>query len=347
MWTSRPIVRTTIRRQAVRLSTAKPAVTSKLPDGIHVSSVWRTPSSPKPPVSAVATTTIPIAHAIPTAQTGTRWARFPSRRPTTAVNRKPNRGRAMISGTSRSNISRSLAHRVVLVDQRRLLVAVDRDDDREADRRLGGGDGHDHEGDDRTVEPELRSRREGRERDDREVHGIEHQLDRHQHADRVPPGEEPEHPDREQQPGQDQVGVEGARAAAGQTDQPQRHDEERRHRRAGEHPDHSISSVGVAPSRLARNPPPITAARSSTPAISNGSTQSLKRVFARSAVWVVRRGPSPSHCVEMTARTRTTTRITAAIAAGTAWVWKTSRDGADFVWVSMIANRMRTLIAPM
>ena len=40
-------------------------------------------------------------------------------------------------------------------------------------------------------------------------------------------------------------------------------------------------------------------------------------------------------------------RITAAIAAGTAWVWKTSREGASLVWVSMIAKRMRTLIAPM
>ena len=39
--------------------------------------------------------------------------------------------------------------------------------------------------------------------------------------------------------------------------------------------------------------------------------------------------------------------ITAAIAAGTACVWKTSRLGASFVWVSMIANRMSTLIAPM
>ena len=36
-----------------------------------------------------------------------------------------------------------------------------------------------------------------------------------------------------------------------------------------------------------------------------------------------------------------------AMAAGTAWVWKTSRLGASLVWVSMIANRIRTLIAPM
>ena len=37
----------------------------------------------------------------------------------------------------------------------------------------------------------------------------------------------------------------------------------------------------------------------------------------------------------------------AAMAAGPACVWKTSRAGASLVWVSMIANRIRTLMAPM
>ena len=46
-------------------------------------------------------------------------------------------------------------------------------------------------------------------------------------------------------------------------------------------------------------------------------------------------------------RAMTTAMMTEAIAAGTAWVWKTSRLGASFVWVSMIANRISTLIAPM
>ena len=38
---------------------------------------------------------------------------------------------------------------------------------------------------------------------------------------------------------------------------------------------------------------------------------------------------------------------TEATAAGPTWVWKTRRLGASLVWVSMIANRIRTLIAPM
>ena len=40
-------------------------------------------------------------------------------------------------------------------------------------------------------------------------------------------------------------------------------------------------------------------------------------------------------------------RTAAAIAAGKACVWNTSAAGPAFVWVSMIANSTRTLIAPM
>jgi hypothetical protein len=43
----------------------------------------------------------------------------------------------------------------------------------------------------------------------------------------------------------------------------------------------------------------------------------------------------------------TIARTTDATAAPTAWVWKTSAAGASLVWVSMIAKRIRTLIAPM
>src|SRR3954447_26096216 len=112
---------------------------------------------------------MPISQAIAMAPTGTRCARLSRRRPKTAVNRKPNSGRAMISGTSESNIrrprggvgaqgprgQRSLAHRVVLVDERGLPVPVDRDGDRQADRRLGRGDGHYEEGEHRTPDAEL------------------------------------------------------------------------------------------------------------------------------------------------------------------------------------------------
>ena len=103
----------------------------------------------------------------------------------------------------------------LVVDEWRLLVAVDGDDDGKPDGRLGGCDGHDHQGDDRSLgnrgSPCSRVRRRGPERperDDREVDPVEHQLDRHQHADRVASGQEPERADGEEKSGQDQVGVE-------------------------------------------------------------------------------------------------------------------------------------------
>ena len=99
-----------------------------------------------------------------------------------------------------------LAHRVVLVDQRCSAVAEDRDDDGQADRCLGRRDRDDQEGDDGRIRPEpIDERAEG---DDREVDAVEHELDRHEHADRIAPGQEAEGADCEQQPGQDQVGIE-------------------------------------------------------------------------------------------------------------------------------------------
>ena len=63
------------------------------------------------------------------------------------------------SNTRVSGSSRLLAHGVVLVDERRPAVAVDRHDDGEADGRLRRRDRHDHEGDHRGVDVELRHER--------------------------------------------------------------------------------------------------------------------------------------------------------------------------------------------
>src|SRR5262245_59901868 len=277
--------------------------------------------------------------------TGTMGACLSRRRPTSAVIRKPIIGSTTIAGISRSNISagRSLAHRVVLVDERRPLVAEDRDDDRKADRGLRGGDRHHHQRDHRAGRVELL--REGPERDDREVDRIEHQLDAHQHADRVAAGEEAEHPHREQDGRDDEVGVERVGAAGGEAEQPQAHDERAQDRAADQDPDHSVSFDPG--SRLARNTPPMTAASSSTPTISNGRTHCEKRTWATAFVATLIRSASSPQSVARIARTVTIARRTAASAAGAACVWKTSREGASFVSVSMIAKRIRTLIAPM
>src|SRR6478672_4972636 len=123
------------------------------------------------------TMTIANSQAITTTPTGTMWACLSRRRPMAAETRNPIIGSTTLAGISRSTIrpGRSLAHRVVLVDQRRPLVPEDRDDDREADGRLGRRDGHDHERDHRARRRELLVERS--ERDDREVDRVEHQLD--------------------------------------------------------------------------------------------------------------------------------------------------------------------------
>ena len=128
----------------------------------------------------------------------------------------------------------------------------------------------------------------------------------------------PNDADREEQPGQDEIGVErvahdgppGSRLA-------------RRHaaddRREQQHADdlerqHEVVEQDVATS------------------LGGGDAHAL--------------AASPQSVAPM-ARAMTIAMTTEAIAAGTACVWKTSRLGASLVWVSMIANRIRTLIAPM
>src|SRR4029079_12581262 len=215
----------------------------------------------------------------------------------------------------------SLAYRVVFVDERGLLVAVDRDDDREADRRLGRGDADDHQGDDRALDGETGHERP--ERDDRQVGGVEHQLDRHEHADRVAAREEPEHADREQEAREDEVGVQRARSSGRQGDQPEPDNHTRGHHRPEDDPDHSADSSSLADrSRFARKTAPITAASRRTPTTSNGRTQSRKSGLASSPVSVTTRSAVACQSVEPMARTMMTTRITAAIEAGTARVWK-------------------------
>src|SRR5439155_7742520 len=207
-----------------------------------------------------------------------------------------------------------LAHRVVLVDQRCSAVAEDRDDDGQADRCLGRRDRDDQEGDDGRIRPEpIDERAEG---DDREVDAVEHELDRHEHADRIAPGQEAEGADCEQQPGQDQVGIERVR--------------------------HN----GSPSSRLARKTPPITAASSSTLTISKGRTYCWKSTLARASVAVRTRVPAAPQSVEPTASAMMMASTTAANAAGTACVRNTSRAGAAFVCVSMIAKRTSTEMAP-
>src|SRR5229473_5099607 len=98
-------------------------------------------------------------------------ARFASLRPAPAFSRKPRNGSSGI----RSSIDSPLQHRE-RVGVQRFPMPEQRDHDREPDGRLGGGNGHHEEHDDLPVGGAQRAA----EGDKRQVHGVQHDLDRQQ-----------------------------------------------------------------------------------------------------------------------------------------------------------------------
>ena len=267
------------------------------------------------PVSALNATTMLIAQATTTSPTGIQWASRPRRRPIIAVTRNPTSGRIGMSGMRRSNT----AHRRIasysstsgVFRLRKMAMTI-------ASPTVASAAAtamtmmRDH----RAVELERRD--ECAEGHDGEIDRVEHQLDRHEHGDRVAPREEPERPDREQQARQRQVRVQVIREvhldallALGEEDAA---DDGREEQHAdGLEDEHVVLEQHVGDERR-RGANGLRAAPQFVP----------------------------------NAATATRTAITiAAIAAGAACVWKTRRALPTFSWVSMIANRIRTLIAPM
>src|SRR5690606_30044779 len=105
--------------------------------------------------------------------------------------------------SNQTSSSMSGLQEVRVVDRGRPAGTVDGHDDREADDDLGGGDDHDEEGRDLSVEVAVLAR----DADEREVRGVEHELDAHEHDDRVAPHEDADGTDREQHRRQGQVFV--------------------------------------------------------------------------------------------------------------------------------------------
>src|SRR5690606_6422679 len=96
-------------------------------------------------------------------------------------------------------VARGFRQGTQAVDVDRLAVAEQGKDDRQADSDLGGGDDDDEQRQHlAAVEPVTQPHVEG---DEVEVDGVEHQLDRHQHEDRVAPGEHAVDADGEQERG--------------------------------------------------------------------------------------------------------------------------------------------------
>jgi hypothetical protein len=90
---------------------------------------------------------------------------------------------------------RSASHQVELVEVDASAVAVDGQDDRQTDADLGGGHGDDEQGEHLARDVAVH----GREGDQVDVHGVEDQLDRHQHGHAVPTGDHAVDADGEQE----------------------------------------------------------------------------------------------------------------------------------------------------
>src|SRR6478735_6736622 len=197
------------------------------PDWIQVKIVtWCTRSVDGSP-STFRNTTKPSTNAAITVAQPIRWPIRSSTRPPTSSTIAPASGSAMsstdapyrpVTGSIPSeSIQPSIPSRELLdleLEQVRVVdggtapAAEDGHDDRQPDDHLGGGHHHHEEREDDAIEvaPDVR---EGHQR---QVHGIEHQLDAHEHHDCVFPDQEANRSDAEQQRGQDQVVVRGHRS---------------------------------------------------------------------------------------------------------------------------------------
>src|SRR5688572_27075414 len=188
---------------AERASSLSARSSEKSPAVIHVKSVWLICRFS----GGMAASAITCITEIPNESTITAVARPPEidfgrRFPRKALTRKPPNGSSGISASTGSPLEARKGFGV-----ERLAMAEQGDHERQADRRLGGGDGHDEEGDDLPVDlAELAA-----ERDERQVDGVQHDLDRHQQRDDVAAQEHARRADGEQQAREHQVMANGHR----------------------------------------------------------------------------------------------------------------------------------------
>src|SRR5262245_17013796 len=121
------------------------------------------------------------SHAVP---------RLPRRSP---INRFSATAASGSAGMIQSIVLGLALEEVDLVHVHRLLETEHVDDDGETDRDLGSRDSHDEEHEDLAVERVHRAR----ERDEREIRGVQHELDRHEDDERVAAHEHPDDADHE------------------------------------------------------------------------------------------------------------------------------------------------------
>src|SRR6266545_6159791 len=223
-------------------STSAATLAWKSPTPIHSYSVTVVRSEP---LRTSRNTPIATSAARPTATDATTPVqRCSHRRPKKPLMRNAARGSAGISQTFWINPLSLHLSKLIDVDGR--PVAIGGQNDGEPDGDLGRGDDEDEDDEDAAA---LVDRRESaRERDEREVRRIQHQLDRHQDHDRVAPDEHTGSADEEQ----------------GRRDR-----------------DECAERNGHWSSRFTSTIAPTMAARRSTDATSKGKAKSRKTLVAR------------------------------------------------------------------
>src|SRR3954471_22169026 len=244
-----------------------------------------------------------------------------------------------------------------VVDVRALPPVVHRDDDREPHHDLGGRDHHREEGQHLALEVAVHPP----ERDEREVHGVQLELDRHEDHQRALADQHPGRPDGEQHPAQNQEVRDlrphgtrsGSGSGAGSGD-----------RRADDGwpevatPCASAGSPS-APRRLSWRPPTPSAATAATisriEVASNGKKYPLNSTFARAETFpplftvssnpgaAVADNPTPRRIAVNSSATSATARIAASVRCARSFSTIDSRESTPS---SMITNRNRTMIAP-
>src|SRR5687768_7858718 len=199
MWISEPMPVTTRIISADSGSTRSEKGTNRSTDAIHVKTRCSTARSPwSAGASSICMTT---AIETPKAATITPDAIAPDtpldrRLPKKALIRKPRNGSPGISSSNASPLERGIGVRI-----ERLPMPEERNHDGETDRGLRGRHGHDEERDDLPVDASLIAA----QRHERQVHRVEHHLDREHHGDQVAAQEHAGRADREEHAREQQV----------------------------------------------------------------------------------------------------------------------------------------------
>src|SRR6266567_2396209 len=174
---------------------------------------WLVPSP-----SRVKNAITPYTNAATGMATPSRWPQRLVRRPPTNSTTAANSGKtssshdsfsAPVAATVCNVVIPSVLQQVGVVHRRGSAGPEDRHQDREADDALRGRHHHHEERDDLPVQVPVHPG----ERDEREVARVQHQLDAHEHDDRVAPHEHADAADHEQDHGQGHV-VNGAHDSA-------------------------------------------------------------------------------------------------------------------------------------